>query len=666
MFHAHGPGREEIAVTKRTRARRTRPSVGYVRRSTDRQEQSLGDQRRVIEAYAEEASYDLLDWYADDAISGAGADDRAAFLRMIHDAQQPGCPFKYVLVYDVKRFGRLDNDETGHYRYLLRKAGVEVIYVAENFSGDDTDDLLLPVKQWQARQELRDLSKVTIRGLLTKVDGGWWMGGVPPYGYDLAYCNAAREFLMIVRYMPDGSKQVLDENGVLQRTLRRGDKLRVSKQDRARLVPSAPERVKVLQEIFRLYVRDGYGYKKIADVFNERGIPSPRNGKWSKMHSKHWAMTSIRDILMNPAYTGDAVWNRRSLAKFYRISGGGAVAAPKIRQRAIEVNSEDDWIVHEDAHPALIPREVFDEAQRLRKERTKRVTHAYRSGRGAKSNYLLSGLIACERCGHRWQGYTTKGGKKRKDGSRSVNEYYACGGYVMKGNSVCKRDIIQRDVIEGLVIGTIRENIRRLTDAAEPTELRELLRDYFGVTGEGAPEELARLREEHDEIRIKINNILDNITATNREFADQRIAELKKDLPRVEARIEELERSTAPQVDLDLAVREMTELLRDFGQVMEEGSIDERRRAVRAFVKEIRLDPESYEGQAQVFVLPTLTPTARTAHANSDSSFHLVAGAPVVVEKKRPGFVVDFTWRIDAARAKRSRPRVFDVSRCAA
>jgi len=44
----------------------------------------------------------------------------------------------------------------------------------------------------------------------------------------------------------------------------------------------------------------------------------------------------------------------------------------------------------------------------------------------------------------------------------------------------------------------------------------------------------------------------------------------------------------------------------------------------------------------------------------------LVAGAPVVVEKKRPGFVVDFAWRIDAAKAKRLQPRVFDVTRCAA
>ena len=128
-----------------------RPAVGYLRRSTDRQEQSISDQRKAIERYAEEQGFELLDFYVDDAISGTTSDERKAFLRLIDDAATPDCPFRYVLVYDIKRFGRLDNDEAGHYRFLLRRAGIEVIYTSEGFNGDDTDDLLRPVKQWQAR-----------------------------------------------------------------------------------------------------------------------------------------------------------------------------------------------------------------------------------------------------------------------------------------------------------------------------------------------------------------------------------------------------------------------------------------------------------------------------------------------------------------------------------
>ena len=134
-----------------------RKAVGYLRRSTDRQEQSIPDQRRAIELYASENGYEVLDWYLDDAVSGTSSEGRKAFRKLIQDAQgQNGKGFRYVLTYDVKRFGRVDNDEAGYYRHLLRKSGVEVVYISESFAGDDTDDLLRPVKQWQARQEAKD------------------------------------------------------------------------------------------------------------------------------------------------------------------------------------------------------------------------------------------------------------------------------------------------------------------------------------------------------------------------------------------------------------------------------------------------------------------------------------------------------------------------------
>ena len=165
-------------------------AVGYVRRFTDRQEQSIPDQKKTIEAYVAEHGLRLVKFYIDDAISGTSTLGRRAFQKMIQDAQKSTRRFDKIIVYDVKRFGRIDNDEAGYYRHILRTNSVEVIYVTENFNGDSTDDLLRPVKQWQARQESKDLSKVTIRGLLSKVEGGWWMGGTPPYGYDLRYQNA--------------------------------------------------------------------------------------------------------------------------------------------------------------------------------------------------------------------------------------------------------------------------------------------------------------------------------------------------------------------------------------------------------------------------------------------------------------------------------------------
>ena len=239
-------------------AARARAAIGYVRRSTDRQEQSIPDQKKAIEKYIDDHDLRLLRFYVDDAISGTSTVGRRAFQDMIADAKRRSCDFRFVVVYDVKRFGRVDNDEAGYYRYILRTEGVEIIYVSENFTGDGTDDLLRPVKQWQAREESKDLAKVVIRGQLSKTEsggGGWWMGGAPPYGYDLAYESQTGECLFYLRYMPDGSKQMFDEKWKLIRTLQRGESVAVSRRDRCKLVPSEESRVETIKRIFAMSVR---------------------------------------------------------------------------------------------------------------------------------------------------------------------------------------------------------------------------------------------------------------------------------------------------------------------------------------------------------------------------------------------------------------------------
>lgn len=99
------------------RARLRTAAVGYVRRSTDRQEQSIPDQKKAIDAYAAEHGLRLDRFYVDDAISGASTLGRRAFQQMIQEAQSPARPFDLIVVYDVKRFGRIDNDEAGYYRH---------------------------------------------------------------------------------------------------------------------------------------------------------------------------------------------------------------------------------------------------------------------------------------------------------------------------------------------------------------------------------------------------------------------------------------------------------------------------------------------------------------------------------------------------------------------
>jgi len=511
-----------------------KPAVAYLRRSTDRQEQSIADQRKAIQRYAEEHDFEVLDSYVDDAISGTSAEERKAFLKLIADAGLVNCPFRHVLVYDVKRFGRLDNDEAGYYRYQLRRNGIEVVYVSEGFNGDDTDDLLRPVKQWQARQESKDLSKVTIRGLLSRAGQGFWSGGTPPYGYDLAYSSADGRFLMTVRYEQDCSKSILDEEGRVVRTVPRGESLNFTKRDRCRLVPSAPERVEVIRNIFAWYVNNGLGFKGIADRLNHLGLPSPRQG-WSHIHQNKWAMTTVRDMLLNPAYVGDFVWNRLTFAKFHQIAQGRAVARKSLPGSGPERNRPEDWLVVKDAHPPLISRSLFEQAQRKRQERHLDTSqYAYRTGHGSHSSFLLSGLIHCSRCGHNWQGYSTTKGRKRNDGSSVKNYYYACGGYVGKGNSVCQRSVIPQQMIEDWVLEQIGEMVQGFMQRGGEKKLREIILQELSNGNQANGKDLPAIRQRKADIEGIIDNLLDNITPTNREYVDRRIEKLRDETVELE------------------------------------------------------------------------------------------------------------------------------------
>jgi len=574
-------------------------AVGYVRRSTNRQEQSIGDQKKALEAYASEHGLHLVKFYIDDAISGTSTLGRRAFQQMIQDAQKSTKPFDKIIVYDVKRFGRIDNDEAGYYRHILRTNSVEVIYITENFNGDATDDLLRPVKQWQARQESKDLSKVTIRGLLSKVEGGWWMGGVPPYGYDLRYENALGKFLFIIRYTQDGSKQLFDDRGNIARLLEREESLNISNLDRAKLIPSDPERVKILKEIFRMYTQEGKGYKSIANTLNSKGIMTPRGPRWASTYSGQWNSGTIRLILTNPIYTGDMVWNRRTDGRFHKISQKRAVVRENIHGARLVPNDKKDWIIICDAHAALISRRLFEQVKKRLDRNLKsleqrgcnpRFTNHGKTWNGQRSRFILSGLMRCSLCGSRYQGVTRNKGKKRLDGTRVKTSYYGCGGHIKKGNSICQMNPIPQDVLESTVIETVLDFYRQYMDKDGRRKLAEAVKAQIGSEVEEFVDARQRAEEELQRISSIINNLLDNITSTNREYVDKRLLDLNQQRQKLEARLEELDRLAMSQDEIENIVSDAMKFISSLEFTLSNGLPQEKLVALRQCIERIQIN----------------------------------------------------------------------------
>ena len=587
-------------------------AVGYLRRSTDRQDQSLGDQQCAIEAYADENSLRLTKSYVDDAISGTSTVHRKAFQQMLADAQEPTRPFQHVVVYDVKRFGRLDNDEAGYYRHVLRMHGVEVHYVSENFNGDATDDLLRPVKQWQARQESKDLSKVTIRGLLSRVEGGWWMGGTPPHGYDLRYEDEQKAFLFVLRFMPDGTKQLLDEAGAMVRTFARRERATVSKRDRARLLPSEPCRVATVERIFEMAANEERGYAAIAGALNDAGLPTPRGPAWSKRYSGRWVSSTIREILLNPTYTGDMVWNRRTDARFHKISKGRAAERAEAFGARLVPNPQEDWIIVPDSHPALVSRRIFDRARQVREARPgskgQRGTNPRRIGgwRGQRARYLLTGLASCARCGGRYEGCVRRKGKPRKDGSLVKTHYYGCGSYIRSGRSACEFGPVAQQAFERAVVAGVLEFYSKQYGGKHGRQrLQAAIRAGVGEDSGQIEEAKQRVLAELAEIETTIVQLLDNITPTNRDFVDRRLKQLAARQDELATRDRELAAMLLGRVqesELYAAVRSFVGTLEG---TLTDGTPDQRIRAIRRCIEKITVNQKGEPVTVQLYEVPS-------------------------------------------------------------
>lgn len=83
-----------------------RPAVGYIRMSTDQQQDSPQRQRRDIEMLAERQGFQILRWYEDHGQTGTESLNRKHFQQLLRDAH--GGEFSAVLLSEQSRMSRED------------------------------------------------------------------------------------------------------------------------------------------------------------------------------------------------------------------------------------------------------------------------------------------------------------------------------------------------------------------------------------------------------------------------------------------------------------------------------------------------------------------------------------------------------------------------------
>ncbi|MHC4064380.1 MAG: recombinase family protein, partial [Planctomycetota bacterium] len=333
------------------------------------------------------------------------------------------------------------------------------------------------------------------------------------------------------------------------------------------------------------------GFKAIADTLNREGVPTPRGPAWSHIYSGKWTDTTVRSILVNPAYAGDLVWNRRTDGRFHCIVKGQATERSEAHGARLVPNDPSDWMVVREAHPALISRQVFEQARLQRENQpTSRTQQGSKPRSSRRSRFILSGLLECARCGHRYQGYTRVKGQRRNNGSAVRSLAYACAGYITKGATVCQLNAVGQEQLEQVVADAILSHYRPYLATGGRKRLAKTVREAIGHDDHELAEARGRHEAEQQRVSETINNLLDNITEANREFVDQRLLELRRQREQLQARLEQLQVLSLSQTEVQAVVSDTKRFLSGLQDTLRSGVPEQKRTALRQCLERALVD----------------------------------------------------------------------------
>ena len=239
--------------------------ASYCRVSTDKEDQanSFAAQQRYFSQYIRQhPQWELYRIYADEGITGPSTKRRAAFQRMIQDAQDG--KFRIILTKEVSRFSRNLLDTIAYTR-KLKALGVSVLFLTDGINTMDPDaELRLSIMASIAQEESRSISENTTWGQRKRfADGKASVAYKRFLGYDRG---------------PNGGFVVNQEQA------------------------------KTVKLIYKLFL-DGLTCHAIAKELTERKLPTP-GGK------AVWSQSTVRSILTNEKYKGDALLQKEFTVDF--------------------------------------------------------------------------------------------------------------------------------------------------------------------------------------------------------------------------------------------------------------------------------------------------------------------------------------------------------------
>ena len=352
---------------------------------------SIVNQKKILEEYASKNNLTNIIHFTDDGISGTQF-DRPGFMEMMNGVNTGN--ISCIIVKDMSRLGR-DYLKVGQCMEILRQKGVRLIAINDNVDSFYREDDFTPFRNIMNEWYARDTSRKIQSTFRSKGESGKHTASTPPYGY--------------IKDEKDKDKWVVDEKAA-----------------------------EIVRRIFNLTM-DGAGPYKIAKILEADKIDIPAYHQQKLGYGLHqsknfeypyrWCSSTIASILKKKEYLGHTV-NFKTRKHF--------------KDKKSKYVSEDNWLIFENTHEAIIDQETFDNVQRIRGN-----VKRYPDGWG--EYHPLTGLMYCADCGSKMYVHRTNNYKNIP--------YYVCSNYkkVPCGTLCPSAHRIKAEVVLNLIQETLKD-----------------------------------------------------------------------------------------------------------------------------------------------------------------------------------------------------------------
>lgn len=420
---------------------------------------SLGNQKKLCLNYLQDKiDIKYVDTYADNGFTGMTY-NRPDFKRMMADLKSGR--INCIIVKDISRLGRNFVMTSEYIEKKFPEMGIRFISLNDDYDSSkenaDSTSLMMPLKMVMNDFYVKDISKKIRSSINAKMESNEYLPSSSsiPYGY--------------IRN-PEENTFDIDVEALI-----------------------------VIRQIFALKV-EGKSSLYIAKYLNEKNIPSPGRLRFirglntsSKYETSIWGHKTVTKILTDPVYTGCRIHGKVKRDK---------VGLDKTRR------PESEWMIIENAHPAIIEKELFDKVQGiLEAEKSKRTEFVKRPDVGLDTRELLRGKIFCADCGSIMMGGK---GCARNNSKLPSRVYFNCNNYVKTQHIHCSNHYINQNTVIEKLTGLLDKQVQMAIDV-ENFIFDILKRPDVLAHQSGAENKFAEIRARRNNIEAKMEQLMQDL-----------------------------------------------------------------------------------------------------------------------------------------------------------